>query len=115
MQIFKKNQFHFPYTLAVSRLQSMVMVAVITIIVLLAALALNRQVNTQQYQLVMHMAQQQKLADTQRMASDLLAQGSIKNIAFYRLLHAYHYEQSHIRSYPAVELEPEQEAIEPAF
>lgn len=115
MHTLKKIQFHFPVTLIFQRIHSMSMLAVIAGIVLMAAFALNRPINTQQYQIVEQFAQQQRLADTQRMAQTLLGQDEVKNIAFYRLLHAYHYEQSHIKAYPAVEIQPERELTETSF
>lgn len=79
-------------------------ISMISIILIVAALALLRPINSEQYRLVTQYSKQATCPKTQKIAVQLQHQERIKRIEYLRLLRAYHFENSHVKKYPAVDI-----------
>ena len=69
--------------------------------------ALQRPVNTMQYQQVIYFSQQASHPRTQHMAIAVLRHSSIRRVDYLKLLNAYQFESNRIKQYPAMKQEDE--------
>ena len=79
-------------------------IGMISVILIVATFALLRPISSDQYRLVKQYSKQATLPKTQKIANQLQHQDVIKKIEYLRLLRAYHFENSHIKEYPAVDI-----------
>lgn len=101
-QILKfKAQFQIEYVF------NAILAVIIAFILVTAIYGLVRPVSLDQFSQVIQLSKQQAFPETQEMARELLIQEKIRNVDFYRLMHAHHYEFSRINQYPAMALEDE--------
>ena len=85
-----------------------VLVAVILFSIFIVAYnALQRPVNTIQYQQVIQFSQQASHPKTQYMAIEVLGHSSIRRVDYLKLLNAYQFESNRIKQYPAMKQEEE--------
>ena len=85
-----------------------VLVAVILFSIFIVAYnALQRPVNTIQYQQVIYFSQQASHPRTQHMAIAVLRHSSIRRVDYLKLLNAYQFESNRIKQYPAMKQEDE--------
>ena len=85
-----------------------VLVAVILFSIFIVAYnALQRPVNTMQYQQVIQFSQQASHPKTQQMAVHILENSQIRREDYLKLLNAYQFESSRIKEYPAMAQEDE--------
>lgn len=80
---------------------------IILSIFLLAYKALQRPVNELQYHQMLQFSQQASHPKTQQMAADILEHTQIRRVDYLKLLHAYQFESSRIKEYPAMAQEDE--------
>lgn len=80
---------------------------IILSIFILAYNALQRPINTVQYQKVVQYAQQASHPRTQHLAGDILEQAKIRRVDYLKLLNAYQFESKRIKQYPAMAKEDE--------
>ncbi|RLZ07631.1 hypothetical protein EAH57_11935 [Acinetobacter sp. 2JN-4] len=93
---FKLDQF---YNILVS--------LILLSIFLLAYSALQRPINTFQYQQIIRLSEQASLPRTQNMAENVLQQHQVRRLEYLKLLNAYQFESNRIRQYPAMAKEDE--------
>lgn len=85
-----------------------ILVAVILFSIFIVAYnALQRPVNTIQYQQVIQFSQQASHPKTQYMAIEVLGHSSIRRVDYLKLLNAYQFESNRIKQYPAMKQEEE--------
>lgn len=85
-----------------------ILVAVILFLIFIVAYnALQRPVNTMQYQQVIQLSQQASHPKTQYMAIEVLGHSSIRRVDYLKLLNAYQFESNRIKQYPAMKQEDE--------
>ena len=85
-----------------------ILVAVILFLIFIVAYnALQRPVNTMQYQQVIQLSQQASHPRTQHMAITILRHSSIRRVDYLKLLNAYQFESNRIKQYPAMKQEDE--------
>lgn len=97
---FQKRYSSFP----VENVLNYFIIGMIFIILTVATFALLRPINSEQYRLVTQYSKQAALPKTQKIANHLKHQDVIKKIEYLRLLRAYHFENSHVKKYPAVDI-----------
>lgn len=100
-EYFLKIKTNFPFEVTHNTLLIMIVMSII----MTASYALFRPVNTQQFEQIGLLKNQHTLPKTQAMAHHLALKDKISNADFYRLMYAYHYESSHIKEYPALNIE----------
>ncbi|RZF54730.1 hypothetical protein EXE30_05770 [Acinetobacter halotolerans] len=93
---FKLDQF---YNILVS--------LILLSIFLLAYSALQRPINTFQYQQIIRLSEQASHPRTQNMAENVLQQHQVRRVEYLKLLNAYQFESNRIRQYPAMAKEDE--------
>ncbi|MCH7335179.1 hypothetical protein [Acinetobacter sp. NIPH 2699] len=93
---FKLDQF---YNILVS--------LILLSISILAYMALQRPINTFQYQQIIQLSQQASHPKTQGMAENVLQQHQVRRVEYLKLLNAYQFESNRIRQYPAMAKEDE--------
>lgn len=93
---FKLDQF---YNILVS--------LILLSIFLLAYSALQRPINTFQYQQIIRLSEQASHPRTQNMAVNVLQQHQVRRVEYLKLLNAYQFESNRIRQYPAMAKEDE--------
>lgn len=89
------------------QLNKFLVIFIVFAILLLAYYALLRPVNPLQYQLVVEYSHQASHPRTQFMAKQFLMHTPIRRVEYLKLLHAYHFESSRIKQYPAMKQEDE--------
>ena len=97
---FQKLYSSFP----VENILNSFIIGMILIILAVATFALLRPINLEQYRLVTQYSKQATFPKTQKIAKQLQHQDVIKKIEYLRLLRAYHFENSHVKEYPAVDM-----------
>ncbi|ENX34064.1 hypothetical protein F889_02728 [Acinetobacter colistiniresistens] len=80
---------------------------IILSIFILAYKALQRPINTVQYQKILQYAHQASHPRTQHLAEEVLTHASIRRIDYLKLLNAYQFESNRIKQYPAMAKEDE--------
>ncbi|PKF33309.1 hypothetical protein [Acinetobacter proteolyticus] len=80
---------------------------IILSIFILAYNALQRPINTLQYQKIVQYAQQASHPRTQHLAEEVLTHASIRRADYLKLLNAYQFESNRIKQYPAMAKEDE--------
>ncbi|MCU4583208.1 hypothetical protein KTJ32_19640 [Acinetobacter gyllenbergii] len=80
---------------------------IILSIFILAYNALQRPINTVQYQKIVQYAQQASHPRTQHLAEEVLTHSSIRRVDYLKLLNAYQFESNRIKQYPAMAKEDE--------
>ncbi|OEY95574.1 hypothetical protein BJD20_13740 [Acinetobacter proteolyticus] len=80
---------------------------IILSIFILAYNALQRPINTLQYQKIVQYAQQASHPRTQHLAEEVLTHASIRRVDYLKLLNAYQFESNRIKQYPAMAKEDE--------
>lgn len=100
-EYFSKFKTHFPF----EHIQIAILLVIVSLILLVASYALYRPINTAQFNQVLKLSKQQSFPATQDMAEQLAIQKKISNAEYYRLIHAYEYESSKIREYPALNID----------
>ncbi|MBJ9954223.1 MULTISPECIES: hypothetical protein [unclassified Acinetobacter] len=97
---FQKLCYSFP----VEKILNSFVVVIITLMIVLATLALLRPISPEQYQYVIQYSQQAAYPQTQNIANQLRHQDQICVADYLRLLRAYHFENQRVREYPAVDI-----------
>jgi len=80
---------------------------IILSIFILAYNALQRPINTLQYQKIVQYAQQASHPRTQYLAEEVLTHALIRRVDYLKLLNAYQFESNRIKQYPAMAKEDE--------
>ena len=96
-----KSKFQIEYVL------NAILAGIIAFILITATYGLLRPISTIQYRQVVQLSKQQSFPETQEMAKNVLIRHPIRNVDFYRLMHAHHFEISRINLYPAMAIEDE--------
>lgn len=108
MLIFKQNFLKLKSELKVDQCFNLFVVIVIGCIFVLSYLALLRPISPEQYQRIIQLSHQATYPKTQDMAELLIAQSEIHRAEYLKLMHAYQFEGTHIRQYPALAQEDTQ-------
>ena len=103
MQKFKDYFQKLFYSFPVEKILNSFVVVIIALMIFLAALALTRPINPDQYKYVMQYSQQAANPKTQKIANQLRRQDRIYVVEYLRLLRAYHFENQQVKRYPAVD------------
>ncbi len=80
---------------------------IILSIFILAYNALQRPIDTLQYQKIVQYAQQASHPRTQHLAEEVLTHALIRRVDYLKLLNAYQFESNRIKQYPAMAKEDE--------
>ncbi|OTG82931.1 hypothetical protein [Acinetobacter sp. ANC 4648] len=101
--LISKDQFlKFKSQFKLEDLLNIVVVLVILSIIFCAVLALKRPIESQKYDKVRLLTEQQQYPSTQKMANYLILQDNIAASDYFRLMWAHYAESSKIKEYPAM-------------
>ncbi|ENW96503.1 hypothetical protein [Acinetobacter sp. NIPH 298] len=100
---FLQSKFGFKFDQFYNILVSLILLSIF----LLAYSALQRPINTFQYQQIIRLSEQASHPRTQNMAENVLQQHQVRRVEYLKLLNAYQFESNRIRQYPAMAKEDE--------
>ncbi|ENW81397.1 hypothetical protein F909_02688 [Acinetobacter sp. ANC 3929] len=105
--IFKQKVMQSKLGFKLDQTYNVLVGIIILPIFILAYNALQRPINTVQYQKVIQYAHQASHPRTQHLAEDILEQAKIRRVDYLKLLSAYQFESNRIKQYPAMAKEDE--------